>query len=175
MYSYKSYLFNSRALGSLNPFTMTPTAFLLVEKSESFHNFRGSCKQSECGMAQLSPFIASKFVSPNESRAWFVQTNPIEVPWKRKKEEKCGSLPTADVVGAVGKTGEKRCHPFLAQFTAHPTPCHHDDVIYLQKSWKCLRLGSLIFGFILYEFEYPPVVYHQSVIIWCSPPPPLKW
>ena len=43
MYSYKCYQCYLRALGSLNQFTMGPKAFLLVEESESFHNFRGSC------------------------------------------------------------------------------------------------------------------------------------
>ena len=30
----------------------------------------------------------AKFVSTNESRAWFVRTNPIEVPWRRRRKKK---------------------------------------------------------------------------------------
>ena len=30
----------------------------------------------------------AKFVSTNESRAWFVRTNPIEVPWRRRRRRR---------------------------------------------------------------------------------------
>ena len=48
----------------------------------------------------------TKFELTNESRAGFVRTNLIEVPWKKRKEEKenCGCLPPADPAGAGGKT-----------------------------------------------------------------------
>ena len=37
----------------------------------------------------------------NERRAVFVSTNPIEV--LRRKRKEYGTLPTADIVGGVGK------------------------------------------------------------------------
>merc|ERR1711954_145040 len=51
----------------------------------------------------------TRFVSTNESRAVFVWTNPIEVPWRKKKrkrkkkEEKCGPLLTGRLDGARQK------------------------------------------------------------------------
>ena len=49
----------------------------------------------------------TRFVSTNESRAWFVIANPIEVPWI-KREKKCDSLPQADTVRAGRKMSDLR-------------------------------------------------------------------
>ena len=39
-------------------------------------------------------------ICPNKSNR-----GPLEKKEKKEEENKCGSLPTADIVGAVGKTG----------------------------------------------------------------------
>ena len=96
--------------------------------------FCHKCIQHSLVSDWLVHVYCSQFVLTNESRAWFVRANPIEVPWiwkKKRKRRKMWSFATGGPVRAGGKKKKKLFLKFGTSCIVFLSPLH---VIYIKIS-----------------------------------------
>ena len=146
-------------------------------------------KKSECGITQLSPYMytaqlhqwqvhvhvyCTKFVSTNESRAWFVRTNPIEVPWRKRRNLNVALCQRPTSSGPLEKRGKKDVILFWPNLPPTPPPViMMTSFIYrnLENVWDW---GPLYLDLFFMNLN-TPLSSTIKVLSFDVAPPPLKW